>query len=139
MAGLDAQARYLRQLAAARVERRLAAAEGDLARGDSTVADDLARAAAIDALRERLVAFAAWESGSIGGHILWWDRMTGGAAADDLPEVRGFLDTWGGPVAHDHPAAALEADLNTPAPARRAAVDSHDGSEEHDGNDEPSA
>jgi|GEM_PF-2962693 len=102
IAGLQARVDYLRQLAVSRVTP--AARAGDA---------DRAGCLALDRLRERLVAFDAWHRGGIGGHVLWWDLMTGGAPADGLPEVEAFLATWGGPVAHEHPTAPLEAELES--------------------------
>jgi hypothetical protein len=65
--------------------------------------------------------------------------MTGGAPADDLPEVRAFLDAWGGPLAHDHPAAALEADLVAAAPSSVAGAEPNDPNDPSEPNEEPTA
>jgi len=122
--GLEARGRYLRALLEARVLPRV----GEPVDDEAFVA--------LDALWRTLVGFEAWERGGLGGHVLWWDVMTGGAAGEDLPEVREFLARWGGPVAAGHATAGLEAELGGARATARGVVlleEADDAGDEGDG------
>lgn len=139
ISGLEKKGAYLRELAVTRVDAqagpltqqvkrlkaKIATRRGKIARGRAVApsvaelnsmrdlqADKWARRHdKLDKLRQRLSGFDAWDSGSVGDDVLWWDVMTHGAPAEDIHEVRAWHRQWGAaPDRHPHAALSRQHD-----------------------------
>ena len=116
--GIRKQIQYLRELAVTRVDARIQQLEQELDKTESKIRklnmqqrrgkrkrysqNDISRMRNVKAekwkrrqvktakVRRKVSDFDSYDEGSFASDYLWWDLMTGGAAADDIFEVRDF-------------------------------------------------